>query len=218
MLRDVGERNRDGACDNQNLITIVDEAHALINPENPGGSGQFGFATTLGPQAYHIIRSSLLSVFLLDPLQGFRHRENTSIEELQAWAAELGAGNAEIISLESLQFRCAGSVQYVDWIESVLGGASIERNQKLADRWLAANKVSDRREKIIQFPYVDQTLARAAESAPLYGPDKTLPLRPEFRIFSEPESWEAALRAKAEQANCSALSDLLSRMENRRRS
>ena len=200
MLRDLGERYRDGARDNQNLITIVDEAHALINPENPGGSGQFGFATSLGPQAYHIIRSSLLTVFLLDPLQGFRHRENTSIEELQAWAAELGAGSAEIISLESLQFRCAGSVQYVDWIESALRGASIESNRMLAARWLAASKVSDEREKkIIQFPYVEQTLARAAESPPSYGRDKTLPLRPEFRIFSEPESWEAALRAKATQ-------------------
>src|SRR5439155_10897454 len=68
LLQATGEKYRDGARDNQNLVTIVDEAHALINPDNPGGSGQFGFATTLGPQAYHIIRTSLLSVFLLDPL------------------------------------------------------------------------------------------------------------------------------------------------------
>jgi uncharacterized protein len=199
-LHGLGERHRDGARDNQNLITIVDEAHALINPENPGGSGQFGFATTLGPQAYHIIRSSLLSIFLLDPLQGFRHRENTSIEELEAWAAELGAGNAEIVSLESLQFRCAGSVQYVDWIESVLSGASLESNQKLASFWIAASKTSDERQNIIPFPIAEQTLARAAESPPQYGVEKTPPLRPEFRVFSEPESWEAALRTKVEQA------------------
>src|SRR5439155_11170541 len=109
LLQSLGERCRDGAQDNQNLVTIVDEAHALINPENPGGGGQFGFATSLGPQAYHIIRSSLLTVFLLDPLQGFRERENTSISEIRAWSHELGAGEPEEISLEGAQFRCAGS-------------------------------------------------------------------------------------------------------------
>jgi hypothetical protein len=49
LLQATGEKYRDGARDNQNLVTIVDEAHSLINPDNPGGSGQFGFATTLGP-------------------------------------------------------------------------------------------------------------------------------------------------------------------------
>src|SRR2546426_3391711 len=82
-LRAIGTPFRDGARDNQNLISIVDEAHALINPEDPRARGQFGFAISLGPQAYHIIRSSLLTVFLLDPLQGFRQRENTSIDDLR---------------------------------------------------------------------------------------------------------------------------------------
>src|SRR4029077_2421168 len=118
-----------------NLVTIVDEAHALINPENPGGGGQFGFATSLGPQAYHIIRSSLLTVFLLDPLQGFRERENTSISEIRAWSRELGAGEPEEISLEGVQFRCAGSSEYINWIESVLSGASTVTNRQIARLW-----------------------------------------------------------------------------------
>src|SRR5207237_5411545 len=172
LLQATGEKYRDCARDNQNLVTIVDAAHALINPENPGGAGQFGFATTLGPQAYHIIRSSLLSIFLLDPLQGFRHRENTSIEELEAWAAELGAGNAEIISLESLQFRCAGSVQYVDWIEWVLSGASLGSNQKLAGFWIAASKASAERQNIIPFPIVEQSISRPGVSPAHLGVGK----------------------------------------------
>jgi hypothetical protein len=45
-----GEKWRDGARDNQNLVSIVDEAHALINPEHRQGRGQFGFATTLVPR------------------------------------------------------------------------------------------------------------------------------------------------------------------------
>jgi len=200
VLQAIGQQYRDGARENQNLVTIVDEAHALINPENPGGSGQFGFATTLGPQAYHIIRTSLLSIFLLDPLQGFRHRENTSIEELKEWSQELGAGLPEEISLESLQFRCAGSTQFVEWLESILSGASVDANRALAARWLASSGARDEDEKVIQFPYGEQPLARAAESSPAYGSTLTaVRLRPEFSIFSEPESWEAALREKAEQ-------------------
>jgi DUF2075 family protein len=199
VLQAIGEQYRDGARENQNLVTIVDEAHALINPDNPGGSGQFGFATTLGPQAYHIIRTSLLSIFLLDPLQGFRHRENTSIQELKEWSQELGAGIPEEISLESLQFRCAGSTQFVEWIESVLSGASVEANRELAARWLASSVAGDASEKIIQFP-VEQPLARAAESPPRYGRAKDpVRYRPEFRVFSEPESWEAALREVAQR-------------------
>jgi len=69
-LRAVGRSFRDGARDNQNLVSIVDESHALINPEDPRARGQYGFVVSLGPQAYHIIRSSLLTIFLLDPLQG----------------------------------------------------------------------------------------------------------------------------------------------------
>ncbi len=132
-LQAIGEPYRDGACDNQNLVSIVDEAHALINREYPEGRGQFGFATTLGPQAYHIIRSSLLTVFLLDPLQGFRQRENTSIDDLRNWARELGAGEPEEISLEGAQFRCGGSAEFVTWLESLLSGADAGRNKSFGE-------------------------------------------------------------------------------------
>ena len=67
----------------QFLVSIVDEAHALINPEHIEGRGQFGFATAFGPQAYHIIRSSVITVFLLDPQQGFRERENTTVGDMR---------------------------------------------------------------------------------------------------------------------------------------
>jgi DUF2075 family protein len=135
MLRSLGEPFRDGARDNQNLVSIVDEAHALINPEDPQGRGQFGFATTLGPQAYHIIRSSLITAFLLDPLQGFRQRENTSIPDIQKWATELGADGVDEISLEGNQFRCAGSVEFVSWVEGILRGDETASNRALAKQW-----------------------------------------------------------------------------------
>lgn len=131
----IGEPFKDGARTDQHLVSIVDEAHALINPEHNEGRGQFGFAAQLGPQAYHIIRSSIVSVFLLDPKQGFRARENTTVEDITHWAAELGAGAPEIVDLGDSQFRCAGSREYVEWVESLLGGEVSARTHILADRW-----------------------------------------------------------------------------------
>lgn len=135
LLRNLGIRFQDGARDDQYLISVVDEAHALINPEHSEGRGQFGFAPTLGPLGWHIIRSSTVSIFLLDPAQGFRDRENTSVEDIQRWACELGAEVVEPISLEGAQFRCAGSAEFVEWVEAVLHGDPPERAAELARRW-----------------------------------------------------------------------------------
>lgn len=111
---------RTGSRDDEFLLTLVDEAHALINPEHSDGRGQHGFTVALGPQAYQIMRSSEVTVFLLDPRQGFRDQENTTIDDIKRWAKELGADEPEIVSLEDCQFRCAGSKEYVDTIDSML--------------------------------------------------------------------------------------------------
>lgn len=41
LLRSLGVPFQEGATDNQYLVSIIDEAHALINPEHPEGRGQF---------------------------------------------------------------------------------------------------------------------------------------------------------------------------------
>jgi len=135
LLRDLGVQFQDGARDEQHLVSIVDEAHALINPEHVEGRGQFGFASMFGPLAWHVIRASTVSIFLLDSEQGFRDRENTTLEDIRGWAAELGADLTERISLEGAQFRCAGSNEYVTWVESVLNGDPPEHSAELARVW-----------------------------------------------------------------------------------
>jgi DUF2075 family protein len=137
-LRNRGVAFQDGANDEQYLVSVVDEAHALVNPEHVEGRGQFGFAPTLGPLAFHIIRASTVSIFLLDSEQGFRDRENTSVDDLRRWAHELGAEVTDHISLEGAQFRCAGSTQYVEWLESVLRGDPAEQVAPLARSWRGA--------------------------------------------------------------------------------
>jgi hypothetical protein len=135
LLRQLGEPFATGACDDGYLVSVVDEAHALINPEHRDGIGQFGFATSFGPQAYHIIRASIVSIFFLDAEQSFRDRENTSVDDIKAWASELGAEVHDDISLAGSQFRCAGSTQYVEWVERLLRGDPPEDLRKLADVW-----------------------------------------------------------------------------------
>jgi hypothetical protein len=190
MLQDLGQPFTDGSRDNQNLVSIVDEAHGLINPEDPKARGQFGFVTSLGPQAYHIIRSSLLTVFLLDPLQGFRQRENTSLDDLREWSRELGAGEPEEISLDGMQFRCAGSSEFVAWLESLLSVAPSQPTQK---QTIAAEALS---------PY--QMTPRS--------PSHSSPQPPmELRIFDNPDQMETALRQRHREGSSVRLLSTYSR-------
>lgn len=135
LLRDWGVPFQDGARDEQYLVSVVDEAHALINPEHPEGRGQFGFAPTFGPLAWHIIRCSTVSIFLLDAEQGFRDRENTTLDDIRRWADALGAEMGEPISLEGAQFRCAGSSEYVAWVEGLLQGQPASALAARAQQW-----------------------------------------------------------------------------------
>ena len=193
--------SEDDAC----LVALVDEAHALINPEREHGVGQYGFVTGLGPQAWQIIRSSRVSVFFIDPQQSFRARENTSIADILQWASELDA-DVESVSLAGAQFRCAGSAEYVSWVEALLAGSPVEVNRVHAGTWQSQDKSTSEvamGENIIPFPNPKQTapdlrsaypVLRAAENIARYavvGPRRS---SFDFRVYDNPFELEAALR------------------------
>lgn len=102
-------------------VSIVDEAHALIDPTAEGRAGMSasGWMLHAGPQAWHVIRASRVAVFLMDPEQSYRDNETTTIDQLQAYAEEFGADFTRI-SLAGSQFRCSGSSEYIDWVDSTL--------------------------------------------------------------------------------------------------
>lgn len=104
-------------------VSIVDEAHALIDPTVPGKQGvpTAGWVHHAGPQAWHIMRSSKVSIFLRDADQSFRDNETTSRERLETFAGEFGVPRVEVISLAGAQFRCGGSSEYMDWVDATLG-------------------------------------------------------------------------------------------------
>ncbi len=107
--------------DNAFAISIVDEAHGLIDPtvEDRKGMSASGWMLHAGPQAWHVIRSSKVAIFLLDPAQSYRDNETTTIDRIKEFAAEFGADITEI-SLEGSQFRCSGSVEYMNWVDRML--------------------------------------------------------------------------------------------------
>jgi len=108
-------------CDNLHFMSIVDEAHALINPLASGFSvnNMGGWCMQMGPQVYHIIRESRVSVFFMDGEQSYRDNESTQYQDIVRWAQKLGA-DVTTISLAGMQFRCAGSAEYVDWVQCLL--------------------------------------------------------------------------------------------------
>jgi len=120
-------------CKNHHFLSIVDEAHALINPLAKGfkTTRQAGWCLQMGPQAYHIINESQVSVFFTDCKQSFRDNETTSIQDIKDMAARLDA-RVEEISLDNMQFRCAGSVDYVNWVEQLFSKCALKNHEKWA--------------------------------------------------------------------------------------
>jgi uncharacterized protein len=193
-LRGLGEKFQDGANDCQNLVTIVDEAHALINPEHSDGRGQFGFAPTLGPQAFHILRCSILTFLFLDPEQSFRDRENTRLDDLRAWARELGIESVTELDLSGVQFRCAGSTQFVEWAEGLLRGDAASVNRVRASAWQfdqphEGTVVPIRRAAQAGADYRVDPPNRAANFPRFRAPFL-------FRLVEQPEEMEEELRKK----------------------
>lgn len=200
-LADRGLAPRAGAEDDSCLVSLVDEAHALIDPEREHGVGQHGFVTGLGPQAFHIIRCSRTTIFFLDPEQSFRSKENTQLCDIEAWAKDLGA-SVDRVSLHGVQFRCAGSVEYVSWIESLLSGGSEGHNRIYASAWHATSIAPTQRSgNVIAFPLRTaqseaSTVLVAAEGTGGYavGPSRPRGAGMDFRVFMDPFDMESALR------------------------
>lgn len=102
--------------------TIVDEAHALIDPTAPNAEGTppSGWVMHAGPQVWHIMRSSKVSIFLMDSEQSYRDNETTSPASIEKFAHDFADTQVVKLSLDGSQFRCGGSKEYTDWIDDVL--------------------------------------------------------------------------------------------------
>lgn len=101
-------------------VLLADEAHRL--------NERSGLYRNLGEnQVMEIIRSSRLSVFLIDEDQRVTLSDIGTVDEIRKHASDLGARVTEM-ELDS-QFRCSGSDGYLAWLDDVLqirGTANID--------------------------------------------------------------------------------------------
>jgi DUF2075 family protein len=93
-------------------VLLVDEAHRLVEKS--------GFYKNLGEnQIGELIRASRVSVFFCDESQLVTWRDIGTLDEIRSWAQNEGAPVEELEL--STQFRCAGSSEYLTWLDSALG-------------------------------------------------------------------------------------------------
>lgn len=114
-----------GYANNNNFLSIVDEAHALAYPEKMRGMAM-GWKMWAGPMAYNIIYSSQISVLFMDDKQGFRDRESTSVDDVKKFCKMQGVDCTEIEI--NMQFRCSGSQDYIDWVDALCSTNSIKNH------------------------------------------------------------------------------------------
>lgn len=185
----LGTEGRLRCPDDSFSVSIVDEAHALINPEEPKARvGPTGWPSAFGPQAFHIIRSSLVSIFLMDSDQSFRDRETTTKADIIGWAREQGAMVADTVSLSGNQFRAAGSAEYMNWLDGCVGlrempnpAAGWRKTPSPGDRAVAFGAV---REQGAEFHF---------GTMPASGRGTMV-----FDIVNDPEALEGTLRVRAQ--------------------
>jgi DUF2075 family protein/DNA replication protein DnaC len=109
--------------ENQLDILIIDEAHRVGKTSN----NQFtkSIDRTEMPQIEQLIRCAKTSVFFIDDKQVIRSLEvgNTNLIKEASEKYKCKIKEVELVS----QFRCSGSDNYIDWIESVLGHSTEKR-------------------------------------------------------------------------------------------
>lgn len=93
-------------------LLLVDEAHRLVEKS--------GFYRNLGSnQIREIISASRLNVFFADESQLVTWRDIGTLQNIRDAVAEAGINSIEVEL--TAQFRCAGSTDYLNWLDYSLG-------------------------------------------------------------------------------------------------
>lgn len=117
--------------ENQLDVLLVDEAHRI------GKTSNFQFTKpqdrTDMPQIDQLIRCAKTSVFFIDDKQTVRGLEVGNTGLIRDAAEKFGCSVEEVELLS--QFRCNGSDNYLDWLESMLGYSSKPKVLKEQDNF-----------------------------------------------------------------------------------
>ncbi len=121
-------RKEKGIADKQFDCLIVDEAHRLTERTKVSWY-YYG-----NNQIREIIHASHVSVFFIDETQQIDIKDFGTVENIKKAAAE---EHAEVIDDEKYvlktQFRCNGSDEYMNWVESTIYDKPVEQMEHLMD-------------------------------------------------------------------------------------
>lgn len=126
-------------------VVLIDEAHRIERNSNSQYTKKQD--RTDMSQVEQLIQCAKTAVFFIDDKQGVRHQEVGSTQLIQSIAAQYGA-SCEAVQLLS-QFRCAGSDNFLDWIEFVLGYTERPVNLTKDERYQF--KIADSPAKLYEF-------------------------------------------------------------------
>ena len=103
--------------ENEFDLLLIDEAHRIEKSSN------YQYTRTIDrsdmPQVEQLIRCAKVTVFFIDDKQNVRSREIGSSDLIKQAADKFQCQLSEVTLLT--QYRCMGSNDYLQWIESVLG-------------------------------------------------------------------------------------------------
>jgi len=103
--------------ENQADLLLIDEAHRIGKTSNHQFTKKED--KTILPQIDTLIRAAKTTVFFIDDMQNIRSLEIGSAQLIRETAKKFDASVDEV-TLET-QFRCMGSNNYLNWLESILG-------------------------------------------------------------------------------------------------
>jgi len=104
-------------------VLIIDEAHRI--GKSPNHQYTKAVDRTDLQQIETLIRASKTSIFFIDDKQVIRNAEIGSSKLIKEYASKYNCSLEEVELIS--QFRCNGSDNYLDWVESVLGHSSEKR-------------------------------------------------------------------------------------------
>jgi DUF2075 family protein len=98
---------------------ICDEAHRIRETSNDRFTPKAKKSTE--PQIRELLRAAKVAVFFIDDRQGVRPNEIGSSSYIKQHATDLGYKAEDVSEFElEVQFRCAGSAGFVNWISNTL--------------------------------------------------------------------------------------------------
>ncbi|PIF46672.1 hypothetical protein CLU96_3711 [Chryseobacterium sp. 52] len=112
-------------------ILLIDEAHRIGKTSN----NQYTKAAdrTELPQIDTLIKAAKVSIFFIDDKQNIREQEIGNTELIRKTASNYNCSIEEVELIS--QFRCNGSDNYLDWLESTLGHNESKRILKKQDNY-----------------------------------------------------------------------------------